>query len=308
MAGVRGRIGAALRKAGDVSVAAASKVTPGRGARADVSTKAGPAEAAATTPVKETTAIKASAAKKPPAKAGASKSVATKAPASKTVATKASAKKAAPAKKASAKKAPASKATAIRAATAKAVPAKAASAKAVPAKAVPAKAVIAKKASTAEKAPAKKASAKKAPAKALTADKAPPVVGEADNATELTAGGLTAADLAEIRVRLERELAEMRLEYDRSIAELNTLRQSHTDGAGDDQADAGAKAFEREQEQSIAANRRLLLTQIEHAIERIDSGTYGVCEDCGRPIPKVRLKALPMATLDAECKALAERR
>jgi RNA polymerase-binding transcription factor DksA len=100
----------------------------------------------------------------------------------------------------------------------------------------------------------------------------------------------------------------MRLEYDRSINQLNELRQSHTDGAGDDQADVGAKTFEREQEQSIAANRHLLLTQIEHALERIDSGTYGVCEDCGRPIPKARIKALPMATLDAECKALAERR
>ena len=98
----------------------------------------------------------------------------------------------------------------------------------------------------------------------------------------------------------------MQLEYEKSIAALNDLRQFQADGAGDDQADAGSKAFEREQEQSIAANRQLLLTQIEHALERIDSGTYGICEECGKPIP-ARLKALPMATLDAECKAHAER-
>ena len=98
----------------------------------------------------------------------------------------------------------------------------------------------------------------------------------------------------------------MRLEYDRSISQLDDLRP-YQDGAGDDQADIGAMTFEREQEQSIAANRQLLLTQIEHAIERIDSGTYGICEDCGKPIPNARLRALPMATLDAECKAKAER-
>ena len=78
--------------------------------------------------------------------------------------------------------------------------------------------------------------------------------------------------------------------------------------SGDDQADAGSKTFEREQEQSIAANRHDLLAQIQHAIERIDGGTYGICENCGKPIPKARLKALPMATLDADCKAREERR
>ena len=91
------------------------------------------------------------------------------------------------------------------------------------------------------------------------------------------------------------------------LADLTELQLSSGDGAGDDQADAGSKTFEREQEQSIAANRHDLLIQIEHAIERIDAGTYGICENCGRPIPKARLKALPMATLDAECKSRAER-
>jgi RNA polymerase-binding protein DksA len=106
---------------------------------------------------------------------------------------------------------------------------------------------------------------------------------------------------------LQSELAEMQLEYEKSLSQLDDLRHSQ-DGAGDDQADAGAMTFEREQEQSIAANRQLLISQIEHAIERIDSGTYGICEDCGKPIPKARLRALPMATLDADCKAKAERR
>ena len=89
---------------------------------------------------------------------------------------------------------------------------------------------------------------------------------------------------------------------------LNELQQSSSDGAGDDQADAGSKTFEREQEQSIAANRLDLMTQIQHAVERIDAGTYGYCERCGKPIPKARLKAFPAATLDVACKEREERR
>jgi RNA polymerase-binding protein DksA len=104
------------------------------------------------------------------------------------------------------------------------------------------------------------------------------------------------------------ELNEMRNAYDLSLRDLDTLQRAHTDGAGDDQADAGSKTFEREQEQSIAANRLDLMTQIERAVERIDNGTYGFCERCGKPIPKARLKAFPAATLDVACKQREERR
>jgi RNA polymerase-binding protein DksA len=127
-------------------------------------------------------------------------------------------------------------------------------------------------------------------------------------ATVAPAHELTDSELAGIRSELETELANMTLEYQRSMADLDELQRSNTDGAGDDQADVGSKTFEREQEQSIAANRADLLQQIERAIERIDSGTYGLCEDCGQPIPNERLKAIPMATLDARCKARLERR
>ena len=111
-----------------------------------------------------------------------------------------------------------------------------------------------------------------------------------------------------MRKQLVDELSAMQGEYDRSLDELNVLHQTGTDGAGDDQADAGSKTFEREQELSIAANRLDLLNQIQRAIERVDAGTYGLCESCGRAIPKARLKAFPMATLDVECKQREERR
>ncbi len=119
---------------------------------------------------------------------------------------------------------------------------------------------------------------------------------------------LTAAETSEFKARLRSERAAMQAEYAAAVGELDNLRRSHTDGAGNDQADVGNTTFQREQQQSIAANRRDLLGQLEHALERIDAGTYGRCENCGRPIPKARLTALPMATLDAACKSREERR
>ena len=80
------------------------------------------------------------------------------------------------------------------------------------------------------------------------------------------------------------------------------------DGAGDDQADAGATTFEREQEISLANNAREMLDQNEHALERIADGTYGICESCGNPIGKLRLQAFPRATLCVTCKQKQERR
>jgi RNA polymerase-binding protein DksA len=112
----------------------------------------------------------------------------------------------------------------------------------------------------------------------------------------------TKNELAAARTQLVDELNEMRAAYDNSLRDLDNLQRAGTDGAGDDQADAGSKTFEREQEQSIAANRLDFMAQIERAIERIDNGTYGFCERCGKPIPKARLKAFPAATLDVACK------
>jgi RNA polymerase-binding protein DksA len=117
----------------------------------------------------------------------------------------------------------------------------------------------------------------------------------------------TVEELAEVRGDLVREIATRRADYDRALAELTHLQQAGGDGAGDDQADAGSKTFEREQELSIANNRRDLLVQMERAMERLDKGTYGRCESCQQPIPKPRLQAFPSATLCVKCKQREER-
>jgi RNA polymerase-binding transcription factor DksA len=51
-----------------------------------------------------------------------------------------------------------------------------------------------------------------------------------------------------------------------------------------------------------------MLAQVEHALERIADGTFGVCESCAEPVGKMRLMAFPRATLCLSCKQREERR
>ena len=68
-------------------------------------------------------------------------------------------------------------------------------------------------------------------------------------------------------------------------------------GLDDESADAGTATFEREKDLSIENNVRDLLQKIERALKRIDAGTYGTCDRCGKPIEKARIKALPYVDL-----------
>lgn len=116
-------------------------------------------------------------------------------------------------------------------------------------------------------------------------------------------------ELATIRADLERAAAELRTEIrDAESAMLALQRDGSGDGAGDDQADAGSKTFEREQEMSLANNSRSLLAQVERALDRLTKSSYGACEGCGKPIGKARLQAFPRATLCVPCKQREERR
>jgi DnaK suppressor protein len=118
----------------------------------------------------------------------------------------------------------------------------------------------------------------------------------------------TEAELAKVRKELEGELAGLRADISRAESEIAERLGDAVGDAGDDQADAGAKTFQREHELALTQNARDLLLQNERALARIDAGTYGVCESCGQPIGKARLQAFPRATLCVSCKQREERR
>ncbi|MEI9908102.1 MAG: TraR/DksA C4-type zinc finger protein [Actinomycetota bacterium] len=142
---------------------------------------------------------------------------------------------------------------------------------------------------------------KSAPLKPIKSAPTPVVV--ADNEAPWSAAELKAirAELAKELVRLKTELASVEVEMDELIRESG-------EGAGDDQADAGTKTFEREHEMSLVINARDMVLQTERALERIDNKTYGRCEECGNPIGKARLQVFPRATLCMSCKQKEERR
>ncbi|MFD7119188.1 TraR/DksA family transcriptional regulator [Streptomyces sp. NPDC059922] len=118
----------------------------------------------------------------------------------------------------------------------------------------------------------------------------------------------TPEEVAEARAVLESEAARLGAEITSSETALAGLMRDSGDGAGDDDADTGTKNITREHEMSLAANAREMLEQTERALQRLDAGTYGLCEICGKPIGKARMQAFPRATLCVEDKQKQERR
>lgn len=142
---------------------------------------------------------------------------------------------------------------------------------------------------------------KKAPAlKPIKAAPAPFVIAGEEN--------WTATELKAIRSELAKDLVRLKKELEEIESEMDDLIEASGVGAGDDQADAGAKTFEREHEISLVYNARDMVLQTERALERIDTKTYGRCEDCGNAIGKARLQVFPRATLCMLCKQKEERR
>jgi len=92
------------------------------------------------------------------------------------------------------------------------------------------------------------------------------------------------------------------------------LRKSRSEANGDlssmpiHMADIGSDNFEQEFTLSLMENDGGTLNQIEGALERIEDGTYGLCEECGGKIPKTRLNAIPYATLCVRCAQQQEQR
>jgi RNA polymerase-binding protein DksA len=72
-------------------------------------------------------------------------------------------------------------------------------------------------------------------------------------------------------------------------------------------ADTATVTVDRELDYSLEENSSNVLREIEAALGRIDAGTFGVCQRCGKPIGEERLEAMPYATKCIECKRQEER-
>lgn len=66
--------------------------------------------------------------------------------------------------------------------------------------------------------------------------------------------------------------------------------------------DAAADTLERSQAMALGENFRDMLAHVDHALEKLQKGSYGECDSCGKNIAKARLDFLPWAAMCADCR------
>ncbi len=106
---------------------------------------------------------------------------------------------------------------------------------------------------------------------------------------------LSESVLSDLRASLEQERSDLR-------ARLTEM------GLGDGElsfdqnfADSSQVTAERGEVEALAATLKETLVEVEHALAKMDEGTYGTCEGCGNPIAAPRLEAMPAARLCIDC-------
>jgi len=101
---------------------------------------------------------------------------------------------------------------------------------------------------------------------------------------------------ADLRSQLEAERDELR----RRLAELGFGEAGGLDYDGNF-ADSSQVTAERGEAEALARTLQETLTDVEHAIEKLDSASYGLCESCGKQIAEARLEAMPSARFCIDC-------
>lgn len=109
--------------------------------------------------------------------------------------------------------------------------------------------------------------------------------------------------LLEERQRVEHALTTLREEHpgslDDEVEEAAATADNHL-------ADTASATLGREIDYTLGDNAEQVISEIDAALQRIESGDYGVCASCGAEIPRERLEANPRASLCIECKRKAE--
>lgn len=105
------------------------------------------------------------------------------------------------------------------------------------------------------------------------------------------------------RARLQEQRQEIVNMYNQDVR----AGQESTDEPTEDIVDRANNSYNRELMFSISDTERLMLLQVEDALNRIEAGTYGRCTNCGNAINPLRLDAVPWARFCIDCQELAEK-
>lgn len=115
--------------------------------------------------------------------------------------------------------------------------------------------------------------------------------------------------LDELRKRLagDRESLRAQIEQiDNDDVKAESQYDSEFSGYGNHMAETATEIYEQERGLTLDQTLRVQLDKVEHALAKFDAGTYGICDNCGRPIAPERLQALPQAALCIDCKGRQE--
>ncbi|HZD65970.1 MAG TPA: TraR/DksA C4-type zinc finger protein [Acidimicrobiales bacterium] len=109
-------------------------------------------------------------------------------------------------------------------------------------------------------------------------------------------------DYEEAREYLEGErtrLAGLRADYAQAglTSESENENLSELSSVDQHQAELGTETFDRERDLTVYERVEGELADVEHALERLDQGSYGTCEACGQPIDEARLEVVPATRL-----------
>lgn len=110
------------------------------------------------------------------------------------------------------------------------------------------------------------------------------------------------AQLEEFRQLLQEQMDQLLREADKTVLEMTDEKTNFPDPT-----DRASLESDRNFELRIRDRERKLISKIREALDRIENGEFGECEDCGEPIGEARLKARPVTTLCIECKTEQER-
>jgi DnaK suppressor protein len=133
--------------------------------------------------------------------------------------------------------------------------------------------------------------------KSTPAKKAPPKRSKDSKAAEFH---------SEQRALLLQERANYTRQAEELKAEADSLALEHEPGDvqfDEEGGEGGTSNVDRELDLVLSAQARGAVVEIDRALAKIDSGTYGLCEQCGQQIPDARLQALPQAALCVACKS-----
>ena len=115
---------------------------------------------------------------------------------------------------------------------------------------------------------------------------------------------MTTLDIVGAEEALRKERAHLVHQLDElGAAETGDLRADLDFGGSF--ADAAAVTAERTEVLGVVDSLKAQLANVDQALGKIEAGTYGICEDCGKAIPAARLEARPESVRCVECKAKA---